>query len=991
MARTGIAPRPFLFGNTGMNRRYALLVASFGLLAPASADAQVLVRTWLPWRTIETEHFEIHYPVALEAWTRYLAARIEPIDSAVTRLVGYRLPTRTHIVVDNPYAVPNGSAWPFLKKPIINFWATPPDPREDIGTFRAWGEMLASHEFAHIVHLSRPSRNPLVRAIWQAMPIDVGPITLEAPRWVIEGYATYVEGKVTGSGRPHGAWRAAFLREWALEGQLPTYDQLNAWHAYAGGEFAYLAGSAYLEWLAAREGDSSLVHLWRRLSARQNRSFDEAFVGVFGESPRALYGRFTTEVTGKALDARNVIRGAGLDTGAIVQRLAWATGDPAISRDGSRVAVVVRSATRPGRVVIWKTAPEPDTSRAKRDSILLARDPEDVPARPIYPPPRKPIATLRDVGGYSYQQPRFMADGRVLVWRNTAHGDGSFAPLLYVWDPRRHHVKRIRGTEYVRDADPSPDGHTAAGMQCIHGWCDLVIADLERGGARMLARGNPVETWYRPRWSPDGTSIVAALHTGGVWRIAVVDAATGEYRFVDPADGANRYDATFLDADTVIVVSEASGVPALERIAVDDAGSTQLTAATGAAVAPEVNPADGSVWFLSLYSGGWDLRRLDSSATSGGTRTVVALDPRLAPAAPPARSQPTVFTPQSAGAPHRYSMGDRLFRWIPAPQYGADGASGVLALVSRDIVGRSEVLVQGAAGDPATWRGGAASLSARLHRYELRLSVFDASQYPTANRAHVPVPAALDEELRGGSLRLGQTLVSETARVGVRIGASLARDEHPSDAGVAPVYRRLGYIASSAGWNWRRDDWQLGVGGKLNRSYVRSADHWLRRDFGGLDLLLDAPLLPPVSAGYQIGSVAGAMPATEWFSLGGMPSPLVDADILTQRVTMPVLPTGVATGDDLLTYRLSIPGALSPYLWAGGFEHESAVFTDGVPTGTRTRYDWHRVIGVDATLAVPAIPLAGTPAARARFGVGESLDAPLRHRVQAYITLVFDP
>src|SRR5207244_10271469 len=125
-----------------------------------------------------------------------------------------------------------------------------------------------------------------------------------APRWVIEGYATYVEGRVTGTGRPHGAWRAAMLRQWALEGQLPRYDQLDGGGGFEAGEFAYLAGSAFLEWLVHRQGggDSVLTALWRRMSARQVRTFDEAFVGVFGESAPSLYGRFTAELTGHALE-----------------------------------------------------------------------------------------------------------------------------------------------------------------------------------------------------------------------------------------------------------------------------------------------------------------------------------------------------------------------------------------------------------------------------------------------------------------------------------------------------------------------------------------------------------------------------------------------------------------------------------------------------------------------------------------------------------------
>ena len=84
--------------------------------------------------------------------------------------------------------------------------------------------------------------------------------------------------------------------------------------------------------------------MWRRLSARQNRSFDEAFSGVFGENPRALYGRFTAELTARSVAVDQALRRAApADTGEIIQRLAWGTGDPAVSPDGRRVAVVIRA------------------------------------------------------------------------------------------------------------------------------------------------------------------------------------------------------------------------------------------------------------------------------------------------------------------------------------------------------------------------------------------------------------------------------------------------------------------------------------------------------------------------------------------------------------------------------------------------------------------------------------------------------------------------
>ena len=142
--------------------------------------------------------------------------------------------------------------------------------------------------------------------------LPLGPISLRAPRWVDEGYATLVEGELTGSGRPNGDFRAAILRQRARAGRLPSYRQMASdSQSWMGMSMAYLAGSAYLEWLVARSGPDSLKHLWARMTARKDRSFGGAFEGVFGEPPEKLYERFCAELTWRAMEAERRLRTGG--------------------------------------------------------------------------------------------------------------------------------------------------------------------------------------------------------------------------------------------------------------------------------------------------------------------------------------------------------------------------------------------------------------------------------------------------------------------------------------------------------------------------------------------------------------------------------------------------------------------------------------------------------------------------------------------------------
>src|SRR5205085_7819805 len=127
-----------------------------------------------------------------------------------------------------------------------------------------------------------------------------------------------------------------------VTGRLPAYSQLNSDRSFIGMSMAYLAGSAFLEWLEHRSGPDSLNHLWARMTARQRRSFNGAFEGVFGEPPQRLYGRFTAELTERAM-AVSRLEEPSLREGDLWEKTTSATGEPAVSPDGMQLALVQRN------------------------------------------------------------------------------------------------------------------------------------------------------------------------------------------------------------------------------------------------------------------------------------------------------------------------------------------------------------------------------------------------------------------------------------------------------------------------------------------------------------------------------------------------------------------------------------------------------------------------------------------------------------------------
>ena len=104
------------------------------LQSATTASAQGLIRPHLDWRTIDTEHFRIHYPAPMGEWTRSFVARVESVHDIVTAHVGFQPGRRVEILVEDPAGQSNGSAFPIIQAPTIVVWPTPPEPGEAIAS-----------------------------------------------------------------------------------------------------------------------------------------------------------------------------------------------------------------------------------------------------------------------------------------------------------------------------------------------------------------------------------------------------------------------------------------------------------------------------------------------------------------------------------------------------------------------------------------------------------------------------------------------------------------------------------------------------------------------------------------------------------------------------------------------------------------------------------------------------------------------------------------
>ena len=620
------------------------------------------------WRTITTAHFRVHYPAPYETWATVAASRLESIRSAVTKEVGFEPPQTIDVVVENPIAQANGAAYSLLDTPRIVFFTDPPAPDEQIGAYGTWFDLLATHEVTHIVHLLRPSRNPAER-IFERLILPLAPITLDGPRWVLEGYATVVEGRLTGAGRPPSTMRAVILREWASTGRMPSYSQLNSDTRFLGMSMAYLAGSAYLEWLERRTGEGSLRRLWARMTARQRRTFPAAFVGVFGDSPERLYGRFVAELTSSAIA---VNRASELREGELWQETARDSGDPAVSPDGSQIAIVVRPRNEPPRIVILSTAP-PDEERAKfeeRIAGIIRRDPEDVAPVSAKPLPRKILHSFRVPDGGDIETPRWTRGGSILYTHRQPDREGFLHRDLFLWNPSAAENRRVTHFADVSDADPFPDGQSAIAVRSRYGLTQLVRVELGTGAVSALTEPSLERVYSHPRVSRDGTQIAYVAHSSGGW--ARCSRCRRRPRVADRLSDAVNIASPEWSGDDIIATILSGGFAELYRVSAD--GSQQpLTRSSGGALQPAPD-LDGRVFFMGLDPDGFVVRVIDGKTPAPAPPPY---DPTLVPAVPPldpgAAAIRRATIDSATSVRHRTSGGRLVHRRDARAVAGCDG------------------------------------------------------------------------------------------------------------------------------------------------------------------------------------------------------------------------------------------------------------------------------------------------------------------------------
>jgi Omp85 superfamily domain/WD40-like Beta Propeller Repeat len=376
-------------------------------------------------------------------------------------------------------------------------------------------------------------------------------IAVQPPLWFFEGMAEYLSlGPVT-------PLTAAWLRNAALEGHLPTIEQMTVDPSV----FPYRYGHALMAYIGARWGDEVIGEILHAVAASgMEAGFQQALhmsLDQLSEEWRYAVRREYLPTIADLQPARLFAR-RGLDerrSGGSIHV------SPALSPDGSRVAFL--SEGRSYFVDLWVANLETGREMHRLSKSAFSTS----------------LENLR----YLYSTGSWSPDGRAFAIA-AKHGGRDD---LVIFDMQRNRVSRripiaLHG---VTTPSWSPDGSELVFTGDDGGLTDLYLVHADGTGLRRLTNDKYAD--LQPAWSPDGRTIAFVTDRGpetsfetlrfAPLRIALYDVATGTIRVLDQLEGRNINPQWAPDSRSFAYVSDRTGVANVFLHDLDDGADYQLT------------------------------------------------------------------------------------------------------------------------------------------------------------------------------------------------------------------------------------------------------------------------------------------------------------------------------------------------------------------------------------------------------------------------------
>lgn len=549
----------------------------------------------LRWRTIETEHFFVHYYATEEEAAERVAMVAEQAYSELSVAWGHRVFLKIHITLTDNQDTANGraTAVPF---PQITAYATAPEALSVLDAYDDWIDILITHELTHVVHLD--TVHGVSRIANAILGFGVlGKITapnLLQPRWIIEGVASEEESTFSSQGRRYSAQFDAFMRMAVHDGLFQSIDQLSSGaRIWPHGSSVYLYGLHFMHYINAQYGHDKLRELSHVYGGQLvpfgiNRAIEKVlgvdFQQLFAEFERDTTRRFQAQI--RRIRSRGLRQGRRLTySGETTRYPFWSADDAQIyfyKADGHREEGLKRISAAGGRI---------------REGRGIGRAGVDVDVEHVIDIEDSAEASFIGATGD-------MVFDMVGVYENR-----------YRWnDLYRYNGGDPKDAEQLtfglRASEPhvSPDGRTVVFRRNDVAQSRLAFLDLASGDVEEVEPLGKISQVFTPRFSPDGKQVAfSGWREGGYRDIYVYDVASGTTERITADRHMDNSPSWSPDGHYLLFSSDRDGVYNIHAYDVRTRELRQVSNVLGGAFEPMVSHDGTQIAYIGYSAYGHDL------------------------------------------------------------------------------------------------------------------------------------------------------------------------------------------------------------------------------------------------------------------------------------------------------------------------------------------------------------------------------------------------
>lgn len=598
--------------------RIILLLCGLHSLLSAQTDPSFysFPNNHLPWFSIESEHFTVHYQEGNQRSARVIATVAEDVYKPITSLYGHEPDTKVAIVLKDREDYSNGAAYFFDNK--IDIWVPALDT--PLRGTHHWLRNVIAHEFTHIVQIQAAMKRnrgiPAFYVQWLSyekvrrpdvlygFPNGIATIpfaSVSVPAWLAEGTAQYQRASL--HYETWDAHRDMILRQRTLDKSIMSLDEMGS---FAGKnslerETVYNHGYAFSIWLANRYGEKVLNDISRALA--QPGVFDVAdaigiATGIHGDS---LHAKWVADLSARYAPVSSLESTTSIQT---IEADGFFNFSPRISpgetylgyvsnrtRDFSRVSLYFRN-LKTGELVEIKQV---NAEAAAGTAPLLACSYHAAP--------------VVNLMGGAFD---FFPDGKRIVFsRVVQNRKGELYSDLFVQNLAiKKPAKALTRSKRLADPSVRPDGIEIAAIQTNDGTNNLVLVDTETGKIRQITLFKDGEQLFTPAWNADGTTLLFAYARDNHRSIYSLNPENGALLPWLESDSIDFRDPVFTPAgDSVMYSSNRGGIFNLYKKPLNGGPEQLLTSVAGGAFQPSTN-RNGTIYFAHFTTGGYKIAAL---------------------------------------------------------------------------------------------------------------------------------------------------------------------------------------------------------------------------------------------------------------------------------------------------------------------------------------------------------------------------------------------